>query len=141
MTAGTGRGKSGGRGRKKKTGDGSVRSGGKATVDGRSNTGQAADEGPEDEEEEGEGEDGMVEEGGRVDRAAERKNLAYVTPDPTECQVNPIEGKHILRLVADMLNRVLVDAFNPDQNDRYDMFRRVKLRKETVRRVCQVLPC
>lgn len=55
--------------------------------------------------------------------------------------MNPIEGKHILGLVAEMLNRVLVDAFNPDQNDRYDMFRRVKLRKETVRRVCQVLPC
>lgn len=141
MTAGTGRGKSGGRGRKEKTGDGSVRSGEKAMVDGRSNTGHVADEGPEDEEEEGEGEDGMVEEGGRVDRAAERKNLAFVTPDPTDCQVNPIEGKHILGLVADMLKRVLVDAFNPDQNDRYDMFRRVKLRKETVRRVCQVLPC
>lgn len=82
MTAGTGRRKSGGRGRKKKTGDESVRSGEKATVDGRSNTGQVADEGPEDEEEEGEGEDGMVEEGGRVDRAAERKNLAYVQIQP-----------------------------------------------------------
>ncbi|KAA6406553.1 MAG: hypothetical protein FRX48_09718 [Lasallia pustulata] len=106
VAVGTGRGRGGGRGRKKKTGDGSVRSGEKATVDGRSNTGQAADEGPEDEDEEAEGEEGMVEDGGRVDRAAERKNLA-----------------------------VLVDAFNADQNDRYDMFRRVKLRKETVRRI------
>lgn len=94
MTAGTGRGKGGGRGRKKKTGDGSVRSGGKATVDGRSNTGQPADEGPEDEEEEGEGEEGMVEEGGRVDRAAERKNLAFVHPDPTAHPPNTVEGRN-----------------------------------------------
>ena len=94
MTAGTGRGRGGGRGRKKKAGDGSVRSGGKATVDGRSNTGQAADEGPEDEEEEGEGEEGMVEEGGRVDRAAERKNLAFVNPNPMELLLSAIEGRH-----------------------------------------------
>lgn len=94
MTAGTGKGKGGGRGRKKKPADGSVRSGGKATVDGRSNTGQAADEGPEDDEEEGEGEEGMVDEGGRVDRAAERKNLAFVNPDPAEYLLNAIEGRH-----------------------------------------------
>lgn len=31
--------------------------------------------------------------------------------------------------------RILVDAFNADQTDRYEMYRRVKLRKETVRKV------
>lgn len=30
---------------------------------------------------------------------------------------------------------VLVEAFNPDQADRYDLFRRVKLKKETVRKI------
>ena len=95
MTAGTGKGKGGGRGRRKKTGDGSVRSGEKATVDGRSSTGQAAEEGPEDEEEEGEGEEGMVEEGGRVDRAAERKNLAFVHPDLEAYLLQAIKSRHI----------------------------------------------
>lgn len=95
MATGTGRGRGGGRWRKKKTGDGSVRSGEKATVDGRSNTGQAADEGPEDEDEEAEGEEGMVEDGGRVDRAAERKNLAFVNPDPMEYLQNAIKGRYI----------------------------------------------
>ena len=36
--------------------------------------------------------------------------------------------------------RVLVDAFNEDQAERYNMFRRIKLRKETVRKVCHVPP-
>lgn len=33
------------------------------------------------------------------------------------------------------MSSVLVDAFNADQNERYNKFRRVKLKKETVRKV------
>ncbi len=33
------------------------------------------------------------------------------------------------------LRSVLIDAFDRDQQDRYDMYRRVKLKKETVRKV------
>ncbi|PYI32871.1 histone-fold-containing protein [Aspergillus indologenus CBS 114.80] len=32
-------------------------------------------------------------------------------------------------------NRLLVDAFNPLQSERYDLFKRAKLRKETLRRI------
>ena len=35
----------------------------------------------------------------------------------------------------DFEHRVLIDAFNDDQTERYNMYRRVKLKKETVRRV------
>ena len=38
-------------------------------------------------------------------------------------------------ILMNRVSRVLVDAFNRDQADRYDMYRRVKLKKETVRRV------
>jgi len=48
----------------------------------------------------------MVEGGEQVDEAAEKRKLA-----------------------------VLFDAFTSDQSDRYDLYRRVKLRKETVRRI------
>ena len=33
------------------------------------------------------------------------------------------------------LDRILVDAFNPMQSERYDLFKRAKLRKETLRRI------
>ncbi|MCJ1258897.1 hypothetical protein MMC24_006731 [Lignoscripta atroalba] len=104
VTAGTGAKKARG---KRKGKEGSVRSGtAKGTADGRSVVGQPGEEADGEEEEEGEGDEGMVEDGGRVDRVAEKKNLA-----------------------------VLVDAFNSDQADRYDMYRRVKLKKETVRKI------
>ena len=38
-------------------------------------------------------------------------------------------------IAADSGHRVLIDAFNDDQTERYNMYRRVKLKKETVRRV------
>ena len=74
--AGTKKGKGG---RKKKL-DGSVRSGtAKATADGKSGIGQVGDEvAEEEEEEEGDGDDGMVDAGGKVDRAAEKKKMAFV---------------------------------------------------------------
>ena len=50
--------------------------------------------------------EGLMDDGEEMDKAAERKNLS-----------------------------VLVDAFTPEQTERYEMFRRVKLRKETVRKV------
>ena len=100
------------RGRKPKIKAGSLKSGTEkatGTVDGRSGKGDLDDDavGEEDDEEgEGEGDEGMIDEGGRVDKAAEKKKMA-----------------------------VLIDAFNTDQADRYDMYRRVKLKKETVRKV------
>ena len=33
------------------------------------------------------------------------------------------------------MDRILVDAFNPMQSERYDLFKRAKLRKETLRRI------
>ena len=54
--------------------------------------------------------DGLMDDGEEMDKAAERKNLS-----------------------------VLVDAFTPEQTERYEMFRRVKLRKETVRKVSFLL--
>jgi transcription initiation factor TFIID subunit 11 len=33
------------------------------------------------------------------------------------------------------VDRILVDAFNPMQSERYDLFKRAKLRKETLRRI------
>lgn len=35
---------------------------------------------------------------------------------------------------------MLLEAFNPEQADRYDVWRRVKLKKETVRKVCNAKP-
>ncbi|KAL8829435.1 MAG: hypothetical protein Q9191_002026 [Dirinaria sp. TL-2023a] len=94
------------RGRKRKTAGGSVKSDAK----GKTGTvdGASLKEGDEGEEEEDEDEDpeGMVDEGDKIDKAKERERLA-----------------------------VLVGAFNQDQADRYDMYRRVKLRKETVRKI------
>ena len=93
---------------KKKRVDGSVRSGtAKGTVDGRS-VAEGVDEDEDGEEVDGDadGEDGVVEDGTKVDRAAEKKKMA-----------------------------VLIDAFNEDQTERYNMYRRVKLKKETVRRI------
>ena len=76
VTAGTGAKKARG---KRKGKEGSVRSGtAKGTADGRSVVGQPGEEADGEEEEEGEGDEGMVEDGGRVDRVAEKKNLAYV---------------------------------------------------------------
>lgn len=78
MTASTTGGKK--RGRKKKDGTESVVSGGRTeAADGRSNTGKP-DEGDdaEDDEDEDPGGEDMVDGGGEVDQAAERKKLAYV---------------------------------------------------------------
>ncbi|KAG8529762.1 uncharacterized protein KY384_005243 [Bacidia gigantensis] len=68
----------------------------------RSATGDIADEEDEDED----GGEGLMDDGGEMDKAAEKKNLS-----------------------------VLVDAFSPEQAERYEMFRRVKLKKETVRKI------
>ncbi|MCJ1269678.1 hypothetical protein MMC22_009570 [Lobaria immixta] len=68
--------------------------------------GSVGGQGEEEEEDDGDGDDGLEDDGEKVDEEAEKKNL-----------------------------NVLVDAFNQDQNDRYDMFRRIKLKKETVRKI------
>ena len=123
VTGGGGGGETGKkRGRKKKNRNvsGSVRSGGnRAPTDGGGGGGQgrrggrrATSEVHDEEDDEDDDDHGadLTASGGvagnDIDRDAERKNLA-----------------------------VLVDAFNPDQADRYEMYRRVKLRKEVVRRI------
>ena len=61
---------------KRKRGEGSATGTAKVTADGRSGTGGLDEDG--EEEPEADAEEGMVEEGGRVDRAAEKKKMAYV---------------------------------------------------------------
>ncbi|KAI9707689.1 MAG: hypothetical protein M1836_000651 [Candelina mexicana] len=70
--------------------------------------GRAGTAGAEDEGEDDLGEENavMVDEAGQLDETAENDKL-----------------------------RVLVDAFSPDQTDRYETFRRVRLKKETVRKI------
>ncbi|KAL9607893.1 MAG: hypothetical protein Q9167_007231 [Letrouitia subvulpina] len=106
LTAGGGKPKAK-RGRRRKTEDASIVSGGKATAaDGGSVTGQAADEGAEEDEDDAEGEDGVVGEKERREKEIEAADLA-----------------------------VLMENFTRDQMDRYESMRRHKLRKETVRKV------
>ena len=64
----------------------------------------------DEEEDEDDGGEGLMDDAEEMVRAAEKKNLG-----------------------------VLVDAFNPEQAERYEMFRRVKLKKETVRKVGLVM--
>ena len=98
-----------GRGGKKKRGKKGARDVSGSVVAGtrgRSERSVTGDVGEEDDEEDDGGE-GLIDDGEQLDMAAEKKNLS-----------------------------VLVDAFGPEQAERYEMFRRVKLRKETVRKVC-----
>lgn len=116
ITAGSGRGGKGKRGRragKRRTLSGSAtaekskqgRRGGVQSE--RSVTADyGGEEDPEDEDDDDGGE-GLDDAGEEMDKDAERKNLS-----------------------------VLVDAFGSEQIERYEMFRRVKLKKETVRKVC-----
>ena len=61
---------------KRKRGEGSATGTAKVTADGRSGSGGLDEDG--EEEPEADAEEGMVDEGARVDRAAERKKMAYV---------------------------------------------------------------
>ncbi|KAL8998913.1 MAG: hypothetical protein Q9169_002132 [Polycauliona sp. 2 TL-2023] len=108
MTSATGR-KPKKRGRKRKTDEVTVVSGGRATAaaDAASATGQAADE-PEDDEDDADAEVMGDQEKQRREQQKQKEK-------------------------ADL--SVLVDHFNPDQSARYETMRRVKLRKETVRRI------
>jgi transcription initiation factor TFIID subunit 11 len=85
--------------------------------------GAGGDYAEEDEDLDDEGEL-LGREEGPTDREAEKKKLAYV------CCYNPRDD-----LVANIVSRILVDAFNPVQSSRYDLFKRAKLRKETLRRI------
>lgn len=79
VTAGTGIRK--GKGRRRRKGEGSVKSGSKAPAgEEGSGSGHVGDDGAEEEEEDGEGEgdETLMDDGEKVDRAAEKKNLAYV---------------------------------------------------------------
>ena len=111
VTAGGGVGKKRrGRGKKGKEreGTGSVRSGGRI-VDGQPRGSGGSHAAAEDEEEEDDDDaldGGEPGEESSIDKAAERKNIS-----------------------------VLVDAFNDDQEARYTMYRRIKLKKETVRKI------
>ena len=63
---------------------------------------------------------------GTTDTEAQKKNLAYVFATVFLL---------LVVLILTFLNRILVDAFNPMQSERYDLFKRAKLRKETLRRI------
>lgn len=78
ITAGIGARKA--RARKRRKGEGSVRSGARASGgDEASGSGQVEDGAEEEEEDgDGDGDEGLVDDGEKVDRAAEKKNLAYV---------------------------------------------------------------
>ena len=79
VTAGTGVRK--GKRRRKRRGEDSVKSGTKAAGgDEGSASGPAGEDGAEEEEEdaEAEGDEGLLDDGEKVDRVAEKKNLAYV---------------------------------------------------------------
>ncbi|KAI9740423.1 MAG: transcription initiation factor TFIID subunit 11 [Cirrosporium novae-zelandiae] len=106
VAGGTGSLKGTGRGSRPKKGRGKGGAGDGASVAGsKSGQGQQAQDG-EEEEDEGEEEGGLVEGEGVVDKEAERKNLA-----------------------------ILVESFTADQAERYDLFKRTKLKKEVVRRI------
>ncbi|KAL8651359.1 MAG: hypothetical protein Q9226_004740 [Calogaya cf. arnoldii] len=109
MTSATGKPKPKKRGRKRKTDEGTVVSGGRlaGAADTASAAGQPADE-PEDEEDDADAEVMGDQEKQRREQQKQKEK-------------------------ADL--SVLVDHFNPDQSARYEMMRRVKLRKETVRRI------
>jgi transcription initiation factor TFIID subunit 11 len=100
--------------------EGSVRGGPSGGVGG----GGGADDGDYDDEEDEAELFGQQE--GATDTEAEKKNLA--------CVVYPVLLVSWMRLTF-LLDRILVDAFNPMQSERYDLFKRAKLRKETLRRI------
>lgn len=96
------------RGRKKKTEATSVRGGGKPGQTDTASRAEGADDEGDDEEDADldAGDDDMVDEGAKIDQLAEKKKIA-----------------------------VLLDAFNADQSERYNNYRRAKLKKETVRKI------
>lgn len=47
---------------------------------------------------------------------------------------------HKWSILLTISGSMLLEAFNPEQADRYDVWRRVKLKKETVRKVCNAKP-
>lgn len=94
-----------GKGRRKKGVEGSVKS---SAQKGARDT-RSVTGGPdveEEDDEDGGGDDGVVDDGVKVDKDAAEKKMA-----------------------------ILIAAFNDDQQERYNMFRRTKLKKETVRRI------
>ncbi|KAI9722923.1 MAG: hypothetical protein M1812_001371 [Candelaria pacifica] len=100
--------KGGGKSKPGSVKNGSVLNGKAATTTGSVAGGKAGTAGAEDEGEDDLGEENavMVNEAGQLDENAEKDKL-----------------------------QVLVDALNPDQTDRYETSRRVKLRKEVVRKI------
>ncbi|KAL8922776.1 MAG: hypothetical protein Q9172_003410 [Xanthocarpia lactea] len=109
MTSATGKPRPKKRGRKRKSDDATIVSGGRtaAAADVASAIGQPADE-PEDDDDDADAEVMGDQEKQRREQQKQKEK-------------------------ADL--SVLVDHFNPDQSARYEMMRRVKLRKETVRRI------
>ncbi|KAL8936736.1 MAG: hypothetical protein Q9216_004777 [Gyalolechia sp. 2 TL-2023] len=106
MTSGTHHLKGKKRGRKRKTEDASVMSGGNvAAVDAVSGGGQLAEEAEEDDDDADENE-GVLGDQDKQRKRKEKADLAF-----------------------------LIEHFNHDQLQRYEAMRRIKLRKETVRRI------
>ncbi|OCK95997.1 TAFII28-domain-containing protein [Cenococcum geophilum 1.58] len=111
ITNGTG----GGRKRRRANGEdaqsatGTSVRGGKAGSAIESQNAAAGEQDDEDEEEEGEGMEAVLEGGGKMDEAAEKQEREHMS--------------------------LLVEAFDQDQTERYEIWRRVKLKKEIVRKI------
>lgn len=88
--------------------------------------GGGADEGDEDDDDD-EG-DLLGRDEGTTDVEAEKKNLAYVL----RFYLFPEWDANVCFLGG---GSILVEAFNPQQSERYDLFKRAKLRKESLRRI------
>ncbi len=77
--------------------------------------------------------------GRRNGRRRRRRWRLFFLPSPSPYVLHGACGwitKHGgLTRISRVRNSVLIDAFDRDQQDRYDMYRRVKLKKETVRKV------
>lgn len=77
----------------------------------------------------GAGQDAGEEEDAEEDEEDAQDAMLESGAIPDEAQLK-LEKQHL---------RMLVDAFDPEQAERYDMWRRVKLNKAVVRRVCLAL--
>jgi transcription initiation factor TFIID subunit 11 len=71
--------------------------------------------------------EGGEEEDGDEDDLDEARNQATLEGGKMSEAAQKQEREHLA---------MLLEAFTPEQADRYDLWRRVKLRKDSVRRVC-----
>jgi transcription initiation factor TFIID subunit 11 len=76
--------------------------------------------------------------GSLINGAADEDGEAEDDDDVDEQQLQTAGSSEAARKQERENLAMLIEAFTPDQAERYDMFRRVKLRKDQVRRVSQL---